>query len=316
MSKLPVDTPRLYEEFEETLREVVSQTVNTYRDFGYLGYEVNGVFSVISPDNPAKFYVTMKDGSFKEVFHRGKVAPNPQMPVEIRYVNDDPTQDRSGYIYGVNEDEIRSYSNKITASANVGIHSHHRGSGMEFPVDLRLIYQLSVRPSPGTMVVNVNSGFYFNASNALRWYAGGALNLTSLKPVAAAYKRWVLIGLDPATSTLVTAASTPVPGFATLTEAVIETLTLTPADSIPLAAVKVFQNKNSLYEMDFVALYRIAAMAGAAGSGDSNLIGYPNPVTEPWLIPAGREMLVNAIEIASGGEFEIIGNLVVIGEYD
>ena len=51
---------------------------------GTLGYTIDGVYRVTVAENPAKYYVRFADGGgFAQVYHRGRVSPVPDLPVEV-----------------------------------------------------------------------------------------------------------------------------------------------------------------------------------------------------------------------------------------
>lgn len=246
----------MYDNLQKTISDTLNQKDDYPRDYGNLGYQVNGILSVMSQSNRETFYVKMKDGSFRDIPHRGNVNPILGLPVVIRYMNDDKDRDRSGYIAGPNEAELMSFSRNSAAISSVGKHTHHRGSGNEFPIDLRLIQQLSGRFGRDMNVV-VQPGYYF-VEGGFRYFPGGSVDLSSYRPTATTYKRWVIIGIDPATNELSVAQGSAVAGFITLSEATLESIVLSPANTIPLMAVMIYQNRAILSEFDFVALYNIA----------------------------------------------------------
>lgn len=258
-----VDTKKMYADLHRELKKSQDFESEIPVDFGYLGYEVNGVMSVVSQTDSSKFYVRLKNGNFREIPHRSRVAPTLNLPVEIRYENNNPEKDRTGYIYGINEAERNMFSSKEAVSSPVGKHTHHRGSGMEFPIDLRLLQQLSARLN-GSMVVTINPGWFFTA-DGWKYYPGEQVDFSTYRPSAVSYKRWAICGIVPATKTAAVAVGTPIASLFQLSESSIEDLVFDDDTTIPLFAVKLYQNRNQLSEFDFVALYNIASSLPSEG---------------------------------------------------
>jgi hypothetical protein len=138
--------------------------------------------------------------------------------------------DRSGLFDGAHE---------------VGPHSHARGSGMEFPIDPRLLTPIKAEPLAG-LTVGVAQGAYWYRG-ALRWWGGGAITLTP--PATANQWAWVGVGLDPAAGALVAVSGTAIVVSAPLEPSTIPAIGLSGA--IPLAAVRVRNGQTELDEADF-----------------------------------------------------------------
>ncbi len=206
---------------------------------GRLGYTVGGEYSVSVPGNDALVYVRFDDGSFAQVYHRGRVAPVPDLPVEVGL-------DGTGNLVIVGGDPARPGAVAGAAGAyEVGLHSHARGSGMEFPVDARLL--TPVRASPdGGLVVRVEQGAYWYGG-ALRWWGGGSITLTP--PTSANQWAWIAVGIDPAAEALAVASGSAVSIAAPLEPSTIPAIGL--MGMIPLAAVRVAQGQTELDEADF-----------------------------------------------------------------
>ncbi len=203
---------------------------------GLLGYTVDGVYSVVVSDNSAKYNVRFSDGSFAQVYHRGRVAPVPDLPVEVGI-------DSGGYMVILGGDPDRP--GLFGGTYEVGPHSHARGSGMEFPIDARLLTPIKAAPSGG-LVVSVAQGTYLYGG-ALKWWGGGSITLTP--PASANQWAWVVIGLNPVTGTLVSASGTALVVSAPLDRATIPAIAL--GGAIPLAAVKLRHGQTDLDEDDF-----------------------------------------------------------------
>ncbi len=217
-----------------------------------LGYTVGGAYTVVVPGNSACYYARFPDGSFAEVYHRGRAAPLPDLPVEIGF-------DSAGRMVILGADPQRA--GLFAGDHEVGIHGHARGSGMEFPIDPRLLTPLKAAPLGG-LRVSVAQGAYWDGS-ALRWWAGGAVTLTP--PGSANSWAWVIVALAAGANALVSAS-----GTALTTAAPLDPATIPAADlggAIPLAAVRVRNGQTELEEADFEDLRFVVG-----GRGSSRII--------------------------------------------
>ena len=147
---------------------------------------MGGEYSVSVAENEALVYVRFEDGSFAQVYHRGRVAPIPDLPVEVGF-------DSAGnqVILGSDPERPNAIAGAMGAY-EVGLHSHARGSGMEFPVDTRLLTPMRASPDGG-LVVRVEQGAYVYGGS-LRWWGGGSITLTP--PASANTWAWIAIGID------------------------------------------------------------------------------------------------------------------------
>lgn len=206
---------------------------------GKLGYTVDGSYGVSVPGSDALVYVRFDDGSFAQVYHRGRVAPIPDLPVEVGLdegsnlviLGGDPAQ--PGAIAGA------------AGAYEVGLHSHARGSGMEFPIDVRLLTPVRAAPDGG-LVVRVEQGAYWYGG-ALRWWGGGSITLTP--PASANQWAWIVVGINPAAGSLVAASGTAVSIVAPLEPSTIPAIAL--PGTIALAAVRVTHGETELDEAEF-----------------------------------------------------------------
>ncbi len=197
---------------------------------------MGGEYSVSVAGNDALVYVRFDDGSFAQVYHRGRIAPIPDLPVEVGF-------DSAGNPVILGGDPARPGA--VAGAYEVGLHSHARGSGMEFPIDARLL--TPVRASPdGGLVVRVAQGAYWYGGS-LRWWSGGSITLTP--PASANQWAWIVIGIDPAAESLVSASGTAVSVAAPLEPSTLPGIVL--ARTIPLAAVRVAHGQTELDEAEF-----------------------------------------------------------------
>ncbi len=235
----------MYERLGSALRQLAAGSETPVK--GMLGYTVDGAYSVTA--GAGRYYVRFAGGSFAQVYHRGRVAPVPDLPVEVGH-------DSAGNLVILGTDPARA--GLFDGAHEVGPHTHARGSGMEFPVDARLL--MPVRAAPlGGLRVGVAQGAYWYGG-ALRWWGGGAITLTP--PGSANTWAWAVVGLDAAAGMLVA-----VSGAALVVSAPLD-LSTTPAiplaGAIPLAAVRLSHGQTELDEADFEDLRLVV---GGRGSG-------------------------------------------------
>jgi hypothetical protein len=258
------DNKKLYDDLEKEFQKLTEQEDKTPKDFGYL------LNIPIILERPHLYGLRLKDGGYREVPHLGKVPPIPGLPVEIRYVNDDPTSDRDGYIFGTNQSEIKEFAQNSAYFTSVGPHSHHRGSGMEFPIDLRLIYQLSGRYA-GDLTINITPGFYFFEGQHF-WYPGSSIDMTPYKPVLVSHQKWTVIGLDRSDASIVVLEGDEYPSILAIDESYIDDIQFLSDDVVALFAVKLYQNRSRLHEFDFVAMYSIVGGGGGTGFDPDSIL--------------------------------------------
>lgn len=214
-----------------------------------LGYSIDGEYSVTVPGNAAKYYARFADGSFAEVYHRGRASPVPDLPVEVGF-------DSAGNLVILGGDPERAAL--FAGDYEVGLHGHARGSGMEFPVDPRLLTPVKAAPLGG-LVVHVAQGAYADGA-ALRWWSGGTITLTP--PGSAHTWAWVVVGINAEAGVLVAFSGTAVAVSAPLEPSTIPAVGLVGA--IPLAAVRVRNGQTELDEDDFEDLRFV--VGGGGGS--------------------------------------------------
>ncbi|MCC6801539.1 MAG: hypothetical protein IT319_01545 [Anaerolineae bacterium] len=278
----------MYQRLEEALSRLIGEQKPIK---GTLGYTIDGTYRVLVVEDAAQYYVRFADGSFAQVYHRGRVSPVPELPVEVGFdsagnmaiLGGDP--DRAGLFEGAHE---------------VGPHSHAHGSGMEFDIDPRLLTPVKAAPLAG-LTVEVAQGAY-RYQGALRWWSGGTITLTP--PGSAHTWAWVEIGLDPETEALVSASGSPVVVSAPLEPSTIPVIALTGA--IPLAAVRVRNGQTELDEADFedlrCALVDIPAAlddlndVDTGGASDGDVLTYDSGIWMPQA-PSGGS---GSIDVSDG----------------
>lgn len=225
----------MYQRLETALGRLMGDEPNKPSK-GTLGYTVDGVYCVTVAENAAKYYVRFAEGNFAQVYHRGRVAPVPDLPVEVGI-------DSAGNAVILGGDPDRA--GMFDGSHEVGPHSHARGSGMEFPIDLRLLTAVKAAPLGG-LVVGVAQGAYLHGGS-LRWWGGGAITLTP--PGSANQWAWIVIGLDAEAGVLVAVNGSALVVSAPLDAATIPTIGL--GSAIALAAVRVRNGQTELDDDDF-----------------------------------------------------------------
>lgn len=225
----------MYGRLENALRRALASAAKPPIK-GTLGYTVGGEYAVTVAANPAQYYVRFADGSFAQVYHRGRVAPVPDLPVEVG-------SDSAGNLVILGSDPARV--GLFAGAHEVGPHSHARGSGLEFPLDPRLLTPIKAAPLGG-LRVSVAQGAYWHGGQ-LRWWGGGAILLSA--PASANSWAWVVVGLDAEAGALIAASGAALVVSAPLDPATIAAVGL--GGAIPLAAVRLRNGQTELDEADF-----------------------------------------------------------------
>ena len=185
-------TNPIYDDLQNALEEAIPEDKVLY---GTLGFTVKGQYAVVVPESTHLYRVVMDDGSFQEIPHKGSCSPTPGLRVEIQYDRFDKP-----YISGV-EDNANAATNPTTAGQYyVAHHSHGRGSGMEFPIDLRLVNQFYVELQGG-LEIYIRPGFYYYNSE-LRYWNGGYVNVGSAIPSQASSYKWTMLCFDAETESM------------------------------------------------------------------------------------------------------------------
>ena len=204
-------------------------------DFGELGFTVDGVYRVIVQGNPHKYHVRLRDGTRLEAMHKGACPAIPDLPVEIDY-----DQFRRPFIIAPDKNQIESFTADlgITANYEVGLHSHHRGSGMEFPVDWRLFYQFNPQLSENYEIV-FNEGWFIH-NNTYEYFAGQTIDFAGDLPSANGLSRWVVVYLNPTgvTTVLERDLGPEVQNLSGLTKNDLESIIDISTSRIPICGVK------------------------------------------------------------------------------
>jgi hypothetical protein len=109
--------------------------------------------------------------------------------------------------------------------------------------------------------------FFYQHAGASVYFAGGTVDLTGTLPTTDEFWRWVKIGIDPDTNSLISANGTPQHQAVDLTPAQLAAITLT--DALPLAGVKVRKDQTVIpqYEGDIVDCRHHFDSVGSGGGG-------------------------------------------------
>lgn len=228
---------------------------------GNLGYTVTGSFRVIDPDDPSRYFVRFPSGNWVSAINRANVPQTPNRPVLVAYDNigrpyiagDDPT--KIDKFLGVGT------GTTVVPPNSVPPHDHVRNSGREFLIDTWLLKQLRVRVLSGTTLEVIAGSYLYN--QALKWYDGGTVNLSSYVPAVDGTHRWVIISLNPATGALVVSSGSVLSTDYPYDLNEIEAVVLASSSYLLLAAVWLKGNISTLYN------YQIEDLRFRSGAGSS-----------------------------------------------
>lgn len=245
----------LYRQLEDAFSEFAKKD---RVDYGFLGYAISNDYAVIVPNQPHLYRVVLDDGTYVELPHLGRVPPIPRARVIIKY------DDRNlPYIWGLDNQWILQYNKRVAAIANIGLHSHHRGSGMEFPVDWRLLYQLSPQLAQGTRLQLIGGHYYYEGS--MYYLPSQVVDYSSFVPTTANAQRWVITAINTLTNphSIINHA-----GSLVSTTFLLDVSTITqvnyPSSSLPLFAVRLVTRQNQIYDQDIVSLLHLVGSSGQA----------------------------------------------------
>lgn len=250
--------PAFSNELERAISTALGQS---QRVRGVLGFNIQGTYSVIVPNEPNKFYVRVVTGEVVKAFHRSRVPPTPDLPVFV-------VTDKRGATEIVDVDWTRAIMQfgAQASTMGVGIHTHARFSGMEFPVDGRLLASIRARMM-GNLTIGFDSGIY-SAGGVLRWWSGSTtIDLTSHRPSSGMQQRWVIVSIDTtSTPTLVATDGTDQPTAVPLTmEQMVSLVDSLDLNHVPLLAVKLRGGQATIVELDVESLINIHAVNPASG---------------------------------------------------
>lgn len=240
------------------------------RQRGHLGYKIAGQYRVQTVGNANKFYVRMDVGGVVQAFHRSRVAPQPDLPVYVQL-------SRRGDLEIIDVDWTRALQQFGSAASIMGVgpHTHARFSGMEFPIDPRLLAPLQAQLLGG-LNVGFSSGFYWTSAEYLWWPGTVVLDLTAALPGDGLHSHWTIVYLD-------TTADPPVLAYAvgsdhvaaaslTLTELAGLMTTSVPTLAIPILGVRMTGGQTYLVEASLEALPTFYRPGASAAEPDGDII--------------------------------------------
>jgi hypothetical protein len=251
---------RLYDAFENALMGINPEPIE---DTGVLGYQDDqNLYTVYSSVNRDRFRVRLDDGSNIDAKHNGSVQPIPNLNVIVKY-------DRLNqpYIDGPDTSKQSAYAGTMASQLSVGPHSHHRNSGMEFPIDpILLTYFQPLVESDRT--ISIQPGDYVDTNGQIQWFSGSVIDLSDVT-VTTGYHRWVLILLDKTLGTLDYQNGSEKIETLPLLESEVNQFTI-PYDQDPLHMIKVRSGYQSLLQQDIVALF--GGRSGGSSSVERGII--------------------------------------------
>ncbi len=245
-------------ELEDALVSLVNKP---QRQRGQLGYLVRGVYSVITPD-PTKFYVRLASGELVLAAHRSRVPPLQDLDVWVVRKGGNRVE-----IEDVDWDKAYLKFGNFAATLGVGLHTHVRFSGLEFPVDTRLLAPLQLRWSG--VVVSLNPGFYSAAGELYWWDGTQTLDLTTSGFGVPGYT-WQVLVLDTTSLPHVLTVGATSELYANLTDLTSDQLpdlvNALDDSQLPVAAVRLRNGATALYENAVESLLDLWVFSDAPGS--------------------------------------------------
>lgn len=253
------DNNDIYDALEQSVNDA---TESDKRDTGFLGYQdASNVFSVYSDVSRDRYRVRLDEGTNIDARHRGSVQPIPDLPVIIMY-----DEYEQPYIEGVDDTRQTEFAGDMSAQLGVGPHSHHRNSGMEFPIDpILMTYFQPLVESDRT--ISVQPGFYLD-NGVPKWYTGGTIDLSSVLPPGG-FHRWVMVLLEKSTTppSLVFQNGSDKNETIALLES--EVSQFDPTDTqVPLFMIKVRSDEQALNQRNIVSLSGASASGGTTTRGN------------------------------------------------
>ena len=291
-------TQDLYNDLAQALEELSPQEQVLY---GTLGYGATpSDYSVIEPTRIHMYRVVLEDGTYQEILHKGNASPTPGMRVKIRF-------DEVGvpYIDGVDANWASQNSAATSGNYDVSLHNHSRGSGMEFPLDLRLVEQfyLELRNS---MIVYIRPGIYFY-QGVTKYWAGGTIDLTAQIPPTPGGYRWSVIAFDPVLEQLALVNGVE---LLWLSESIgperLPEVAVLAEEKVPIHAVQLKYGMTVIPDQQVHSMMDMLATTTLPSSQGGMWV---NPVADARSIPAGNQQHAIQQTSATGAA------LTVAGEY-
>jgi hypothetical protein len=247
-------TQRYFRDFENAARKLKNRKKPL---IGRLGYRpTDGTFQVEVDGDSRKYWVVFEDRSATAVLHQGRVPPIPRLLVEVA---NDP-QTRELVIVGALNTAENLALLEEAGNFNVGKHHHRRYSGMAFPIDIRLLEQLSVHKVDDTSLTVFVRGGRYDWNGVLYYLPSTQLSLSANVPTTPDMQRWSVVCIDTTTDPheLIVVDGTDYDDGSTLGIEFVEDIDLLSQRYIPLTAVNLHYGQTNLVENNFEALYPIA----------------------------------------------------------
>lgn len=293
----------LYKVLEEELR---LSRAPSKPERGNLGYKFGGSYKITNPTRKSEYFVRITNVGVLSVPHHNRVSPVPDLPVLIQ------TDANGGrYISSVDYTAIEEVGNGYTPSYEMQLHGHERLSGMEYPVDLRLIDNLKVKYVPGSLITYISGGRYDYNGKLYWWSSQDGYDLFSHVP-GSNLQRWVILGINPTVEphAMVGVGSDTYPAADDLSTSVLTDVAFEELGYIAIAAVKLKSGQTSVREEHFYSLGSIVGARGYAGASDE---GGDSQVTGVGGIH--RFEVTGDLTIASGEQGIYLGRLSVDGDF-
>lgn len=149
------------------------------------------------------------------------------------------------------------------AECNVGPHSHRLGRGYDDYVERRRVEGGLVYPAADPDLTVRVDAFTYRYGDTDYYFEASSIDLSSYVPAAAQSHRWVKVGLDPSTGTLVAAAASSVNQLVDLD--VDDLADIAFGDYIPLAGVQLSTDQTEIvYENLFEDFRLLSHWPGGA----------------------------------------------------
>ena len=261
--------------FGSDLERALTALLNegTYKR-GRLGYRIRGTYQVAVAENLAKFYVRLETGEVVRAIHKSRVAPQPDLDVIVHVPEIGAPE-----IVDVDWTRVLARFPTYAGAVGIGLHTHQRFSGMEFPIDPRLL--LPLRLSWTGTTVSLGEGWYMVGDTAFWWPGTDTLDLVSHMPTGL-NRRWVLVCID-------TTADPPELtsfGLSTTTgsldqEDLADAINALDPGWIPVAAVRFYAGATTFNEPDVESIptfYRAKAAFAPIEVSDQDLSDPPTDV--------------------------------------
>lgn len=259
---MPIEDDKL----KSSIEKMVELTLPTQR-VGNLGMSINNRYYISDPNDGRYFFVRFdSDGTYTRALHNGRISPVPDLPVRVEF----SVRDNANVIAGVAAEYTSQYSGgDYSGHLSVGPHTHQRGSPLAFPIDLRLMLTLQIRPTVGQSL-SIMPGFVTH-NNRVRAFYGGTIDLASSSLPAEGEHRLVALGIDMSTTggVVVFLNGTSIALDTAFTVVDLDNLMLFWTETyIPVGIVRIYNGQQRIEEEDiwaFQFLPRAPVMGGTGG---------------------------------------------------